>query len=114
MVGNRGDGVVHDDRGDDGSAGAGHADHETGGDGASHRTLNDSARRADRFHSTDYSKRKKVRIITKGGKCKGKKYGPNSAETGQAWCVTDVVEKRSPEKACEVWMTKIFNQPQGK
>ena len=52
MVGNRGDGVVHDDRGDDGSAGAGHADHETGGDGASHRTLNGSADRADTFHST--------------------------------------------------------------
>ena len=52
MVGNRGGGVVHDDRGDDESAGDGHADHETGGDGASHRTLNDSADRADTFHST--------------------------------------------------------------
>ena len=57
MVGNRGDGVVHDDRGDDGSAGAGHADHETGGDGASHRTLNDSADRADTFHSTVSAKK---------------------------------------------------------
>ena len=57
MVGNRGDGVVHDDRGDDGSAGAGHADHETGGDGASHRTLNGSADRADTFHSTVSAKK---------------------------------------------------------
>ena len=30
------DEAVHDDRGDDGSAGAGDADHEIGGDGASH------------------------------------------------------------------------------
>ena len=51
------DEAVHDDRGDDGSAGAGDADHDIGGEGASHRTLNDSAHRADRFHSTVSAKK---------------------------------------------------------
>ena len=51
LVGNRGDGVVHDDRGDDGSVAAGENDHHVGEEGVPHRTLNDSAHRADTFHS---------------------------------------------------------------
>ena len=46
----------------------------------------------------------------KGAEYKGKKYAPSSAETGQAWCVKDVVEKRSPEKACQGWVRQMLNQ----
>ena len=112
MVGNRGDGVVHDDRGDDGSAGAGHADHETGGDGASHRTLNGSADRADTFHST-VSATKEGSSETRQN-TKGKKYGPSSSETCQPWCVTDVVETRSPSEACEGWVRQMLDQQTNK
>ena len=60
------DEAVHDDRVDDGSAGAGDADHEIGGDGASHRTVLTGRTRADTFHSTvsatnrDHQKRGKL------------------------------------------------------
>ena len=48
-----GDGeAVHDDRGNDGSFAAGEKDHHAGDEGVLHRTLNDSAHRADIFHST--------------------------------------------------------------
>ena len=40
------------DRGDDGSVAAGEKDHHVGDEGVLHRTLNDSAHRADIFHST--------------------------------------------------------------
>ena len=46
------DEAVHDDRGDDGSVAAGEKDHHFGDEGVLHRTLNDSAHRADIFHST--------------------------------------------------------------
>ena len=46
------DEAVHDDRGDDGSVAAGEKDHHVGDEGVLHRTLNDSAHRADTFHST--------------------------------------------------------------
>ena len=46
----------------------------------------------------------------KGAEYKVKKYAPSSAETGQAWRVKDVVEKRSPEKACQGWVGQMLNQ----
>ena len=51
------DEAVHDDRGDDGSVDVGEEDHHVGEEGGPHRTLNDSAHRADRFHSTVSAKK---------------------------------------------------------
>ena len=52
ILGHGDDEAVHDDRGDDGSVAAGEKDHHVGDEGVLHRTLNDSAHRADIFHST--------------------------------------------------------------
>ena len=52
ILGHGDDEAAHDDRGDDGSVAVGEQDHHVGDEGASHRTLNDSAHRADRCHST--------------------------------------------------------------
>ena len=57
ILGHGDDEAVHDDRGDDGSVAVGEQDHHVGDEGGSHRTLNDSARRADRFHSTVSAKK---------------------------------------------------------
>ena len=52
ILGHGDDEAVHDDRGDDGSVAVGEQDHHVGDEGVLHRTLNDSAHRADTFHST--------------------------------------------------------------
>ena len=52
ILGHGDDEAVHYDRGDDGSVAAGEKDHDVGDEGVLHRTLNDSAHRADTFHST--------------------------------------------------------------
>ena len=52
ILGHGDDEAVHDDRGNDGSVAAGEKDHHVGDEGVPHRTLNDSAHRADIFHST--------------------------------------------------------------
>ena len=52
ILGHGDDEAVHYDRGDDGSVAAGEKDHDVGDEGVLHRTLNDSAHRADIFHST--------------------------------------------------------------
>ena len=108
ILGHGDDEAVHYDRGDDGSVAAGEKDHHVGDEGVLHRTLNDSAHRADTFHSTVSAT--KEGSSGKGRSTKEKNTDRSSAETGQAWCVTDVVEKRSPEKACQGWVRQILNQ----
>ena len=50
-MGNRGDGVVPGDRGDDIIVGIGVEGHQFGGEGAQHRALNDSAHEAETSRS---------------------------------------------------------------
>ena len=89
-----GDGeAAHDDRGNDGSVAAGEKDHHVGDEGVLHRTLNDSAHRADIFHSTvsatnrDHQERGRVQ--------RNKNTDRFQQNFGQPSCPGEVLTKRS-------------------